>query len=203
MSSKAESPTIALAPSLGEYFRGPVNEAIRGREVEASPATETYLVHLLSDFANPSPETRSTFSQPVALLLAEAMQCTGTERFRRLQSLGDGVLYGLGFFGQSTPETDRTYFVHVGASAYGHASQMLRAGGSAQSEDVLHHLARDFGRFADVLTWVSDWLLAQSARGQAGLLRMYERWQKTGSPVLQEELGHRGLMPLGRQGGLH
>lgn len=199
-----ETPAIALMPSLGEYFRGPVHSAIQRRDVDASAASETYLVQLLTEFANPAPETRSTFDRPVSFLLKEAMEATGAERFKRLQSLGDGVLYGLGFFGQSLHGSDRKYYVLVGESAYAHAARMLRARqGITGGPDVLDELARKFEVFAAVIAWVADFLMAQSARGQEGLLKVYERWLKTGSSVLKEELGERGIMALGKQGGIH
>lgn len=202
--SQSSQPTLLLTATLGEYFRGPVNAAIQGREVEASPATETYLVQLLSDFGNPTPETRSTFDRPVSFLLHDAMQATGSQRFKRLQSLGDGVLYGLGFFGQDVEGGDRDYFIHVGASAYGHAAQMLRSGqGASSGPDVLDELARKFDGFAEVIAWVADYLFSQSARGHQGVVKLYERWMKTGSTVLEQELGQRGLVPMTKQGGLH
>jgi hypothetical protein len=195
---------IAIAPSLGDYFRAPVCEAIRQREVDASPATESYLVQLLSDFANPSPETRGVLTEPVAFLLEGAMRASGSERFKRLQSLGDGVLYAVGFFGDAACGADRRYFVEVGSSAYGHAATMLRAGQvEASGPDVLSELARRFDGFAAVLGYVSDWVLAQSAKGQAGLIKLYERWQKTGSAVLRAELGQRGISALPNPGGVH
>lgn len=199
-----QTPAIALTPSLGEYFRGPVHSAIQRREIEASAASETYLVQLLAEFANPAPETRSTFDRPVSFLLKEAMDASGAERFKRLQSLGDGVLYGLGFFGQGLHSSDRRYYVLVGESAYGHAAQMLRAGyGRTAGPDVLDELAKKFEVFAAVIAWVADFLMAQSARGHQGMLKLYERWLKTGSSVLQQELGERGIMALGKQGGVH
>jgi hypothetical protein len=169
-----------------------------------SAASETYLVQLLSDFANPSAETRSALDRPVAFLLHDAMAAAGAERFRRLQSLGDGVLYGLGFFGQAVEGADRRYYIHVGASAYGHAAQMLRAGQSrASGPDVLDELARKFDGFTAVIAMVADFVMAQSARGHQGMLKLYERWLKTGSAVLEKELGERGIMPLAKQGGVH
>jgi hypothetical protein len=35
------------------------------------------------------------------------------------------------------------------------------------------------------------------------VVKLYERWMKTGSAVLEQELGQRGLVPLSKQGGLH
>lgn len=189
--------TISLAPNLGDYFREPVTEAIRGREVQASSATESYIVQLLSDFAKPRPETTSPLTQSVTLLLSEAMEQTGPERFKRLQTLGDGVLYGMGFFSQTARGADRKYLARVGASAYDHAARMLRMGqGKQAGPDVLSELATKFEGFVEVLQYVADWLEAKSARDEEGLLRLYERWLKTKSPVLKSELGQRGMLGL-------
>lgn len=198
----SDSP-IALAPSLGEYFQGPVTESIRAREVEASAAATTYLVKLLEDFGKPTQEAESPLRKPVTFLLHEAMEAQGPDRFKRLQGLGDGVLYGVGFFGESIRENDREYFVHVGSQAYGHAARMLHASGEGQGPDVLGELAKKFEGFVDVVTDVSDWVMAKSARGHEGLVRIYERWLKTQSPVLSNELAGRGMIPGRSPGGLH
>ena len=198
----SDSP-IAIAPSLGEYFQGPVSESIRARDVEASPAAETYLVKLLEDFGKPKGEAESTFTKPVTFLLHEAMETTGPERFKRLQNLGDGVLYGVGFFGGNIRDSDRDYFVHVGSQAYGHAARMLHNAGEGQGPDVLGELAKKFDGFVAVVTDVSDWVMAKSARGHEGLVRIYERWLKTQSTVLSNELAGRGLVPNRSAGGLH
>lgn len=195
--------TIAITPSIGQYFQAPVSESIRAREVDASPAAETYLLRLLEDFGRPSEEAGSTLKKPVTFLLQEALQASGNERFKRLQNLGDGVLYGVGFFGGSMKGADKSYFVHVGARAYGHASQMLHGGGKPQGPDVLEELAIKFDGFVAVLADVSDWVMAQSARGQEGLLKIYERWLKTHSHVLSTELAGRGIVAARGSGGLH
>lgn len=206
--SPPQSPDIAfgisLSTSLGDYFKDPVSEAIRGKDVEASPAIETYLVQLLSDFAKPSEETTSSMSEPLTFLLRDAMAATGSTRFKKLQSLGDGVLYDIGFFGQALRGRDREYVVHVGASAYEHAAQMLRTGqGRAAGPDVLSELARKFERFVEVLAYVSDWVLAKSASGHQGVVLLYDRWLRTGSAVLKNELGQRGLLAVPNRGGVH
>jgi hypothetical protein len=198
------SPAIELTPSLGEYFREVVSEAIKGREVKASPASETYLVQLLSDFAKPTQETSSPLTEPITFLLRDAMNASGSERFRRLQTLGDGVLYGVGFFGVRLQDPDKRYLVHVGSTAYGHAAQMLRTNnGVAAGPDVLDELARKFGGFVEVLSYVSDWVMAQSARGEEGLVKLYERWLRTGSGVIERSLGEQGLVVQKNPGGLH
>ncbi len=196
-------PTISIAPSIGLYFQGPVSESIRARDVEASPAAETYLLQLLEDFGKPKEDAGSTLKKPVTFLLQEAMEATGSERFKRLQSLGDGVLYGVGFFGGSMKCADKSYFVHVGSQAYGHAAAMLRTGGQPIGPHVLAELAKKFAGFVAVLTDVADWVMAQSARGQEGLVKIYERWLKTHSHVLSSELAGRGIVAARGAGGVN
>ncbi|MFO0554536.1 MAG: hypothetical protein U0271_39525 [Polyangiaceae bacterium] len=194
MSVSSQSAPIAVCGSLGEYFSTPVQEALASQEVPTSDASKTYLVELLSGFAKPNEDTASTFSQPITFLLRDAMQAVGPERFRRLQNLGDGVLYALGFFGDHLRGVDPEYIARVGASAYDHAARMLRTGQPAtRGPDLFDELARGFGRFVGVLRYVADWIFAKSARDEASLVRLYERWLRTGSTVIESELGSRGL----------
>jgi len=203
--SEHASRFISLSSNLDAYFEEPVTQALRGREVDASPATTSYLVRLLSDFAKPTDETTSPLTEPVTFLLRDAMSASGQERFKRLQSLGDGVLYGLGFFsGKLNGGADEGYVAHVGSSAYEHAARMLRTGqGVAKGPNVLEELALKFQRFVDVLRYVADWMSAKAARDEEALVRLYERWLKRGSEVLGSELGQRGLLPLKNPGGVH
>lgn len=202
MSEPSSRPSISLTLSLEDTFREPVTQALRGRELQASPAIEPYLVGLLKEFAKPTEATASPLTQPVTFLLRDAMEASGQERFKRLQSLGDGVLYGLGFFAGTLRGADEEYFAHVGSSAYEHAARMLRTN-HGRAPNVLEELATQFGRLVTVLRDVADWFSAKAARDEEALVKLYERWLKTGSTVLQGELGQRGLLPLKNPGGVH
>lgn len=187
---KAEG--IQIATSVGGYFGEVVGEAIKHQKVEASPAAQTYVVELLAAFAKPDQAAGSALTEPVTFLLRDAMEATGAERFRRLQNLGDGVLYGVGFFGDGLDRADKRYFVSVGSSAYGHAAEMLRKASSQPG--VLDELAGGFEGFVEVLADVSDWVLAQGVRGQQGVVKLYERWLKRSSPALASGLAGLGIV---------
>jgi hypothetical protein len=190
------SSQIAISTRLDDYFREPVVEALRGGPAFASEATQSYLVQLLSDYAKPTQESTSPLSQSVTLLYRDALSAAGQDRFRRLQLLGDGVLYSMGFFhGTQLKGADEGYIASVGRGAYGHAARMLRTNSSSKGPDVLQELSANFDRFIQVLRYVSDWVLAKGARDEQALMKLYERWRKTGSAVLREELGNRGLLP--------
>jgi len=195
--------TIALAPDISQFFREVISDALRVRQVDASDAAESYLVGVLCDFTHPDEEAGSTFTQPLTFLLRDAMEASGAERFRRLRSLGDRVLYALGFFGGhiELKGVDRGYVVTVGSSAYQHAAAMLRL--KAQAPDVLSELAAKFGRFAEVLRDVAEGTLVCGVRDERSVVKLYERWLKTGSSRLAGELSAMGILPTRSAGGVN
>ncbi len=201
------SQSISLSPSMSGYFQEVVSEALRSRNLEATEAASSYLVDLLCDYAHPDEQSGSTLTQPLTFLLRDALEATGAERFQRLRGLGDGVLYVAGFFGGhiDSKGIHRGYIVSVGSTAYREAAAMLRRSPKVmgQGPDVLSELADKFERFAQVLGDVADAALASNARDPRGMLKLYERWLRTGSSRLAEELGARGLIPTRGAGGLN
>jgi len=201
------SQKISLSPSMSGYFQEVVSEALRSRNLEATDAASSYLVDLLCDYAHPDEQSGSTLTQPLTFLLRDALEATGAERFQRLRGLGDGVLYVAGFFGGhiDSKGIHRGYIVSVGSTAYREAAAMLRRSPkvTGQGPDVLSELADKFERFAQVLGDVADAALASNARDPRAMLKLYERWLRTGSSRLAEELGARGLIPTRGTGGLN
>lgn len=196
---------IALAPNLSSFFDDALASALEARKVEATDGARTYLVALLADFAHPDPRASDTFARPLTFLLDEALHATGAERFERLRTLGDAVLYVAGFFSDHIENrgVDVGYVVTVGSTAYESAGAMLRGPTSEAHENVFRELAGKFARFVDVLAEVAESSLAQQARGERGLVRLYERWLRTGSATLASELGQRGIVPVKPAGGVH
>lgn len=201
----SKSPSIAISPSVSDYFGSVVDDALRLRNVQASAAASQYVVGVLCDFARPSDEADSPFSQPLTLQLRNALEAPFAERFRRLRALGDGVLYAVGFFGGHIElrGLDRRYVMQVGSSAYQNAAAMLHTPGGTGKFDVLEELAIKFGEFVDVLTEVAEGALAKGARDERGIVKLYERWLKTGSSRIAEELGARGIIPTRAVEGLN
>ncbi|HMJ53254.1 MAG TPA: hypothetical protein VK540_14305 [Polyangiaceae bacterium] len=208
--------SIALANSVGSFFHEAIGEAVRSRQVEATEQAMSYLVALLSDFAHPDEERDDNFDRPLAFLLDEALRTTGAQRFQRLRTLGDSVLYITGFFGDHIENrgVDVGYVTSVGATAYRGVASMLRrppadtpdaASGKRQDTDdnVFTELSQKFDRFVDVLTTVADATIAQQARGERGVVMLYERWLRSGSATLAKELGARGIIPHRGSGGVH
>lgn len=194
--------TIDVSPNIEAYFEEIVHDAMRARRVAATPAAEHYLSGLLVDYAKG--HKPKALDEPLTFQLRDALESSGAERFSRLQRLGDGVLYVVGFFGAWLRRrgADRDYVMSVGSSAYGHASAMLRMGARQEGPNVLEELSDKFDRFVVVLGEIADGALA-SARDDSSLLRAYERWQETGSSKLAESLVEMGFFPMRGDEGVH
>jgi hypothetical protein len=189
--------SIVPAQSVSGFFVEVVEDAMKARRVEATEGATHYLVALLADFAHPARTAGQTLERPMTILLDEALHVPDpAERFERLRVLGDGVLYGCGFFGDhfEARGIDLAYMHGLGTRAYGAASSMLRTQ-EGQGPDLFGELAQKFGVFVDVVAEVADATIAMGTESPKGLLKVYERWLKTGSERLASALTSHGMVP--------
>jgi hypothetical protein len=176
------------------------------RGVEATDAATAYLTGLLADYARPGALNLETLERPFTLLLAEAEESSGGERFEKLRAVGDGVLYVRGLFSEhlETRGVALRYVSSVGARAYEGARHVLhRAGTLSPATDVFGELAQRFDAFVELLGAVADRMMAQGAASNGNVLKLYERWLRTGSTALGEALVAQGLVPVRPLVGVH
>jgi hypothetical protein len=195
---------IVAAGSVNEFFLEVVGEAIKARKVEATDGATSYLVCLLSDYAKPDERAEEPLERPLSFLLDEALHTVEPgARFDRLRALGDGVLYACGFFGEhfEARGVATGYVMGIGTTAYGAASSMLRMPKVEETPalDIYGELSSKFPVFVEVLSEVADATNAHAAASAKQVLKLYERWLKTGSDRLAQALGAHGLVP-GRGG---
>ena len=175
-----------------EYFKELVESALSRQQLHANELTSYYLVDLLCRFMRPG--DRIPFSddhaEPLALRLGRALDCGGMEQRARLRNLGDFSLFMSGFFSDSLNRraVDVDYYVSMGEYAYGSLS---RRDTDAFGE-VFSELARKFVPFVDVLSDVSE---QSGIRSSVDVLRLYEKWLRTGSPRDGKRLVDRGILP--------
>ena len=175
-----------------EYFKDLVESALTRQHLRSNPLTSYYLVDLLCRFMRP--DRRIPFyddtSEPLALRLRRALESGGMEQRARLRNLGDFSLFTSGFFSDSLNRrsVDLDYYVSMGEYAYGSLS---RRDTDAFGE-VFTELARKFVAYMDVLSEVSE---RTGASGSTDVLRLYERWLRTGSARDGQRLAERGLVP--------
>jgi hypothetical protein len=174
--------------SAAEYFKELVEGALAHQRLAANELTEYYIVQLLTAFVRqPTDDNRGA---PLSMRLANALEQDGVRQRSDLKRIGDASLFISGFFPDSFHRklVDVDYYIHIGGVAY--------AALSRREDDafatVFSELAEKFVDFVDVLSEVSE---RSACSSSADLLRLYERWLKTGSQRSGQLLTERGLVP--------
>jgi len=197
--------SIVAAVSVSDFFAEQVCDAMRSRGVQASDGARSYVVGLLSDLAKPGSPIERTLERPLTLLLDEALHTPNVgERFERLRTLGDGVLYSSGFFADhfEARGVDSGYVIGIGRTAYDSASSLIGLGAQAKVNgaeplDIFKELSQQFARFVEVIGEVANATIARGVATSKGLIKLYERWLKTRSDKLGEALASHGFVAAG------
>jgi hypothetical protein len=174
--------------TAAEYFKELIDAALERQRLDAGDLTAYYLVNLLCQFVRL--DTASETNDPLAIRLARALQAEGLEQRTRLRNLGDFSLFVTGFFSDSLNRrtVDVDYYVAMGEYAYG----SLGRSDEESFSDVYSELASRFVGYADVLADVSE---RSTVRSSSDLLRLYEKWMRTGSSRDGRKLVERGIIP--------
>ena len=197
---------IDSSANVVAFFESRVRDAARSRGYNPEAPSALYLAGLLADYTKLEQTRHEALNRPMTLLLQEALLSMGPDRFHRLRGFGDQALYLSGFFAEHLERrgVERRFICELGATAYDAAGAMLRRfGGEAKGPDVFDELATNFGRLVGVLGEIADAFHATGTRDPQGVLDIYERWQKRGSPALAEALVQCGIMPTRGGGALH
>jgi len=174
-----------------EFFKAQVEDAMARQHLKTSVWTSYYIVQMLAGYV----ERRDTSTpglddEPLGLRLARALQAEGAAQREELRSIGDASLFLVGFFADSLHRrlTDIDYYISLGGSAYGRLAQSEDDAFS----DVFGEMADKFVPLTDVLAEVSERARFNRSRD---VLRIYERWLRTGSRRDGEWLAECGIVP--------
>lgn len=190
----ADAPILSTQ-GIRDFFRDLLTRAIENQRARVQPFTELYLVNLLHEFLASEAlyvqaEDGTWHQKPLALLLKEALEEEGPARVRLLRRLGDTSLFISGFFpdslGRRSSLIDVDYYISMGGRAYDAVAR------HALERSLWEELADKFRLLVDLLNEVSERTLACN---DAGVLRLYERWLKTGSDRLATLLVRQGVLP--------
>lgn len=195
--------TIVTTSDVCGFFREAVDDALKEGRVEASDGARQYLADMLAGrYGQGVP--RDAFDKPVTLLLDEALHAPATARLEKLRDVGDGTLALTGLYHDHLERrgVDARYVGSVGKTAYGTAAGLLSRGDSPTTIDLFGELAEKFDRLVEALHRVADLIFAAPGKGPDAILRVYERWLRTGSTTLERTLMAEGLLPMRPQGGL-
>ena len=193
-----ETKRLIISKDLNEFFKNEVVSARADLGVKMSDLTEYYLVNLLCEFSRrDNVNTAQPGAEPLAFLLKNANEATPAERVQRLKHLGDVALYVAGFFTDFVERSlvDVDYYISMGGNAYGNLSGII---GNQRHGDTFAELygqmSVKFTELVDVLNQIAE--RSQQKNGtDADLLRLYDRWARTGSERIRKLLLERGLLP--------
>jgi hypothetical protein len=185
----AESLVRNESPAV--YFKELVESALQRQRLQASELTSFYIVNLLTTFVHrDNGLCGRADAEPLALQLARAMESEGSVRREALRSVGDLSLFVAGFFSDSLNRklVDIDYYVMLGGRAYESLSHLERE----TLAPAFAELAGSFLSFVDVLNDVSEQCTVTT---NADVLRLYEKWLRTGSRRDGQRLVERGIVP--------
>ena len=170
------------------YFRERLLTALGQHSVKPSAETEFYLVNLLADYAVRPHD--AMFGRTLFDMYAEASEANGADRVRKFRDLGDNALYVCGFFSDHLQHrgVSRSYAITMGERGSSVAGAI-----TPSFADVYVELAERFESYVQVLDGVRE---EAALRTPQDIVRVYERWQKTKSPILAAQLERAGLFPV-------
>jgi hypothetical protein len=177
-----ESPT--------EFFRDLVESAMQNQRVSARELTSFYVVNLLAGYVRSTGAAAGSANEALGARLARALQEAGVAQRDGLRQVGDQSLFISGFFSDSLNRSlvDVDYYIQLGECAY----RSLARQGDAALGEVFDELSGKFTTFVDVLGEVSE---RTSLSSNADVLRLYEKWLRTGSRRSGDLLATKGIVP--------
>lgn len=190
--------SAALFISPRDYFKEAVKDAFNRRRIEASVYVEDYLVQILENYIVAerfkADEQINERSATLAETLLRAVQADHATKVDLLKKLGDRTLYVCGFFSDSFSRKiiDVDYCAEMGGTAYGILAQSTR---QDDLSNVYHIYSRRFVEFVDALNYISEKAQLQSSDN---VLRIYDRYLKTGSELAREKLHDLGIVPISK-----
>jgi hypothetical protein len=184
------SEAVFRQESAVEYFKELVDGALTNQGLATQELTAFYVVQLLASFLQRRVDGDTEDQMPLAVRLAQALESGGMRQRESLREIGDVSLFVSGFFSDSLHRklVDVDYYVSIGGCAYNALSRVE----TDTFSSVFAELGEKFVGFVDVLSEVSE---RTSCASNADLLRLYEKWLKTGSRRSGQLLVERGVVP--------
>src|SRR5690606_38989701 len=198
MGNKAKSTDIHFITSTREFFVDVVEEAVVVRNMKTFPLAQNYLVSILENYVTTTnlfdsqSENGKLTRETLAETFLKAQNANPNVKIELLKKLGDVSLYVSGFFSDSLNRkiVDVDYYVDMGETAYGVLAAETR---EDTSKRVFSEFSKRFVEYVDLLTTISQKAFIQN---DESLLRLYEKYLKTGSQLAKETLEAKGIVTI-------
>lgn len=191
---------VFLTPE--QHFSEVVREACENRQIMAPPAVEVYLVQLLGryldsrnfhlplqDISNEKPP--ETFAE----MYLTAINSETPKNKEMMRVVADRSLYLTGFFADSfvRKTVDIDYYIEIGSAAYSNLHSWTREDGLS---GVFEIFSKRFTDFVEVLNYISE---KSSVQSDQNVLRLYDRYMRTGSELAREKLNELGVVTVPKE----
>ena len=187
-----------------QHFSEALKEALEQRKVKSFPHLETYLIHMLKHYLDSrnlfTPQsTHGEHSENPPETLAEmyliAINSENARKKEIMKTLADRSLYLAGFFGDSLQKkmVDIDYYSEMGSAAYFNLSTWTK---EDHLSEVYKTFSNRFVEFVEVLSYMSE---KSAIQADQNVLRLYDKYLKTGSEVAREKLNQMGIVTLPKE----
>ncbi|MFN8791816.1 MAG: hypothetical protein ACK5Y2_10225 [Bdellovibrionales bacterium] len=192
--------TLFVSPR--DFFKEAVQDAFSRRSLKVPPYGQDYLVQVLEHYvvaehlhdAESTNELGERRPSTLAELLLTAVHAEHATKVEMLKKIGDRTLYVCGFFGDSFQRkiVDVDYCVEMGGTAYRLLAESTRRDTLSQ---VYNLYSKRFHDFVEALNYISEKANLQSTDN---VLRIYDRYLRTGSELAREKLKDLGIVPISK-----
>ena len=191
---------VFLTPE--QHFSEAVKEACESRQIKTRPTVEVYLVQLLQHYVDTrnlhihlQTDSREKPPETFAEMYMTAIGAENPKNRELMRIVADRALYLTGFFGDSLQRkiVDLDYYIEIGSAAYSNLSSWTREDSLA---DVYKTFSSRFSDYVGVLSYISEKSQVQSDRD---VLRLYDRYLRTGSDLAREKLSELGVLTVPKE----
>lgn len=190
-----EAQLIYDGRELVPYFKRLVEEAVYHQHVNISDMSQFYIVNLLNEFSKTErlfEGSEGNYNEPpLAILLARALCSDAVTRIKLLKKMGDVSLYIAGYFSDHIDPklVDIDYYIGMGEGAYENLSGIFA--GEKTFNLLYNELSEKFIDLTGILTEVR---VLGGPLSNLDIIRLYEKWLKTGDPHIKEMLEQEGIV---------
>lgn len=198
MDSTDQNTKITLLVSAEDFFSEILTQAFEAKKIAPPAPIKNYLVALLHHYLDSKnlfeeenlDELGRRKPQTLAEMYMVALQSDLPARVDLLKKLADKSLYISGFFSDSLQGRviDIDYYIEMGGTAYAYLAESTREDSVAR---IYKHFSHRFLDFVEVLSILSQRAQLQSNQN---ILRIYDRYMKTGSAIDRDKLVQIGIL---------
>jgi hypothetical protein len=180
---------LSIVKNPEAFFCDLVDTAAKNQKAVVSDYAKIYLINLLCQNASAS-NLINKMDTPISIILQQSLIEPLKQRRAMLKYVGDYSLYVAGYFSESLNRKiiDVGCYISIGGQAFGNLSNIAS---SSETSSLYHEMFNKFSSLVDILTEVS---FETSITKAEDLIRMYDRWLRTGSSVLEKKLMEKGII---------